>query len=163
VGLEAAAQLVAERIRNYTWCDTVFADKRAYKLKDTAFGNLGDIQARLPDAKKGQVAPETLLGRQVLDEAGNLYEDSDSSEILVLGDSYTGVYQSVGCRHAGVTAHLARQLGGPVDLIMGWGGGPEAPNKLKKRGDDYLDRKRLVVWMMSYRDLFVYPGGWAAK
>jgi hypothetical protein len=54
-------------------------------------------------------------------------------------------------------------LGGPVDLIMGWGGGPEAPGKLKKRGDGYLDHKRLVVWMMSSRDLFVYPGGWAAK
>lgn len=163
VGLEAAAQLIAERVKHYTWYDSVFADKKSYQTKDTTFENLGDIQARLPDAKKGQVAPESLLGRQVLDPAGNLYEDSDSSAVLVLGDSYTGVYQSVGCRHAGVTAHLAKELGGPVDLIMGWGGGPEAPNKLKKRGDGYLDRKRLVVWMMSSRDLFVYPGGWAAK
>jgi hypothetical protein len=163
VGLEAAAQLIAERIGQYGWCDSAFADKKSYKLKDSVFENLGDIQARLPDAKKGQVAPEKLLGRQVLDEAGNLYEDSDSSQVLILGDSYTGVYQAVGCRHAGVTAHLARHLGGPVDLIMGWGGGPEAPHKLRKRGDAYLDRKRLVVWMMSSRDLFVYPGGWAAK
>ena len=69
----------------------------------------------------------------------------------------------MGCRHAGVTAHLARSLGGPVDLIMGWGGGPEAPGKLKKRGDEYLHSKRLVVWMMSARDLFVYPGGWDPK
>jgi hypothetical protein len=163
VGLEAAAQLVAERIRQYSWYDTVYADKRSYKLKDTTFDNLGDIQARLPDAKKGKVAPESVLGRQVVDNAGNLYEDSDSSAVLVLGDSYTGVFQTVGCRHAGVTAHLAKELGGPVDLIMGWGGGPEAPGKLKKRGDGYLDHKRLVVWMMSSRDLFVYPGSWAAK
>jgi alginate O-acetyltransferase complex protein AlgJ len=163
VGLEAAAQLVSERVKNYSWYDSVFRDKRDYRAKDTTFESLGDIQARLPDSKKGQVAPESLLGRQVVDGKGALYEDNDSSAVLVLGDSYTGVYQTVGCRHAGVTAHLAKDLGGPVDLIMGWGGGPEAPAKLKKRGEDYLQNKRLVIWMMSARDLFVYPGGWAAK
>jgi hypothetical protein len=163
VGLEAAAQMVAERIKNYSWYDSVYSDKREYKVRDTVFENLGDIQARLPDSKKAKVAPESLMGRQVVDGQGRLYEDSDSSAVLVLGDSYTGVYQTVGCRHAGVTAHLARNLGGPVDLIMGWGGGPEAPGKLRKRGEDYLHSKRLVVWMMSARDLFVYPGGWAAK
>ncbi len=163
VGLEAAAQLVSERVKNYSWYDSVFRDRHDYRVKDTTFEQLGDIQARLPDAKKAQVAPESLLGRQVTDNQGRLYEDSDSSAVLILGDSYTGVYQTVGCRHAGVTAHIARDLGGPVDLIMGWGGGPEAPGKLKKRGDDYLGNKRLVVWMMSARDLFVYPGGWAAK
>ncbi|MDB5102573.1 MAG: hypothetical protein JWP91_262 [Fibrobacteres bacterium] len=163
LGLETAAQMVAERIRNYSWYDSVYRDKIDYKVRDTVFENLGDIQARLPDAKKGQVAPESLMGRQIIDPQGRLYEDSDSSAILVLGDSYTGVYQTVGCRHAGVTAHLAKGLGGPVDLIMGWGGGPEAPGKLKKRGEDYLRPKRLVVWMMSARDLFVYPGGWTVK
>lgn len=162
VGLETAAQLVGERIKNYTWFDSLYRNKRDYKVRDTVFENLGDIQARLPDAKKGQVAPESLIGRQVSD-ANGLYEDSDSSAVLILGDSYTGVYQTVGCRHAGVTAHLARSLGGPVDLIMGWGGGPEAPGKLKKRGEEYLHSKRLVVWMMSARDLFVYPGGWNPK
>ncbi|MDB5051535.1 MAG: hypothetical protein JWO30_4606 [Fibrobacteres bacterium] len=163
LGLETAAQIVAERVKNYSWYDSVFRDKREYKVKDTTFDNLGDIQARLADAKKGKVAPESLLGRQIVDAQGALYEDTDSSSVLILGDSYTGVYQTVGCRHAGVTAHLAKDLGGPVDLIMGWGGGPEAPGKLKKRGEDYLHSKRLVVWMMSARDLFVYPGGWAVK
>lgn len=163
VGLEAAAQMVAERIKNYSWYGSVYRDKREYKIRDTVFENLGDIQARLSDSKKAKVAPESLIGHLVVDSQGLLYEDSDSSAVLVLGDSYTGVYQTVGCRNAGVTAHLARSLGGPVDLIMGWGGGPEAPGKLKKRGEEYLHSKRLVVWMMSARDLFVYPGGWAAK
>jgi alginate O-acetyltransferase complex protein AlgJ len=163
LGLETAAQLIAERIGRYSWYDSVFADKRDYKVKDTVFSGLGDIQARLTDARKAAVAPESLLGRQVIDPEGKLYEDADTSQVLVLGDSYTGVFQTVGCRHAGVTAHRAKNLGGPVDLIMGWGGGPEAPGKLRKRGEDYLARKRLVVWMMSSRDLFVYPGGWPAR
>jgi hypothetical protein len=160
VALEAGAQLVAERIKKYSWYDSVYSNKRDYKVRDSVFESLGDIQARLNDADKAKIAPEAVMGHQITDAQGNLYEDSDSSQVLVLGDSYTGVFQTVGCRHAGVTAHLAKQLGGPVDLIMGWGGGPEAPGKLKKRGDAYLDGKRLVVWMMSVRDLFVYPGEW---
>jgi hypothetical protein len=163
VGLETAAQILAERVRNYSWYDSVFRDKKDYKVRDSVFESLGDLQARLTDAEKAKVGPEKVLGHQIVDNQGNLYEDSDSSQVLVLGDSYTGVFQTVGCRHAGVTAHLAKDLGGPVDLIMGWGGGPEAPHKLAKRGDGYLDGKRLVVWMMSARDLFVYPGEWSLK
>jgi hypothetical protein len=161
LGLETAAQVLAERIRLYSWYDLAFRDKRDYRIHDSIFENLGDIQARLTDAKKAKVPPEQVLGRQVLETNGAFYEDSDSSSVLVLGDSYTGVFELVGCRHAGVTAHLARGIGAPVDLIMGWGGGPEAPGKLKKRGEDYLKGKRLVVWMMSVRDIFVYPGEWS--
>jgi hypothetical protein len=46
---------------------------------------------------------------------------------------------------------------------MGWGGGPEAPAKLRKRGEEYLKSKRLVIWIMSVRDVFVYPGEWTIK
>ena len=83
---------------------------------------------------------------------------TESSPVLVLGDSYTGVFQTVGCRNAGVTAHLAARLGGPVDLIMGWGGGPGGAPEARQARGRYLRSKRLVVWMMSARDLFVYPG-----
>jgi SGNH hydrolase-like domain, acetyltransferase AlgX len=163
VGLETAAQILAERIRLYTWYDEVFRDKRDYRLRDSIFDNLGDTQARLTDAKQAKFLPEQVLGRQVLETNGTFYEDSDSSAVLVIGDSYTGVFETVGCRHAGITAHLARGLGAPVDLIMDWGNGPEALSKLKKRGDGYLKNKRLVVWMMSARDLFVSPEAWSVK
>lgn len=161
VGLETAAQVLADRIRNYSWFDSAFSAGRDWVFADTTFESLGDIQARLSDAAKAKVGPEVLKGRRVMDREGNLYQDSDSSAVLVLGDSYTGVFHSVGCRNAGVTAHLAAKLGAPVDLVMGWGGGPEAPQKLERRGDEYLSDKRLVVWMMSARDLFAYPGEWA--
>lgn len=161
VGLEAAAQVLAERVKQYSWYDGAFRDKRDYRAKDTLFETLGDIQARLSDRQKARFGPETQLGRRVSDK-DSLYRDEEASPVLVIGDSYCGVFHTVGCRNAGVTAHLARSLGGPVDLIMGWGGGPEAPRKLSKRGAAYLAEKRLVVWMMSARDLFVYPGEWSA-
>lgn len=159
-GLGLAAKALADRLRGYAWFDSAFVEKRAYTLKDTTYTALGDIQARLSAKAKATIRPETLKATQVFDQEGKPYEADENSPVLVLGDSYTGVFETVGCRHAGVTAHLAAQLQGPVDLIMGWGGGPEAPEKMAKRGEDYLQPKRVVIWMMSARDLFTYPGQW---
>ncbi len=159
-GLALAAKALAERLRGYAWFDSSFAEKRIFTLKDTTYSTLGDIQARLSAKAKATVRPETLKATQVFDPQGKPYEADENSPVLLLGDSYTGVFETVGCRHAGVTAHLAAQLQGPVDLIMGWGGGPEAPEKMAKRGEAYLQPKRVVVWMMSARDLFTYPGQW---
>ncbi len=44
--------------------------------------------------------------------------------MVVLGDSFTGVYELMDCEHAGVSAHLAKELGIPTDLVMSYGGGP---------------------------------------
>ncbi len=60
------------------------------------------------------------------------------------------------CRGAGVSAHLARELGAPVDLVMSYGGGPNVRTKLLRRGEGSLRSKRLVIWMFAARDLFNY-------
>jgi hypothetical protein len=160
-GLQAAAGLLAERVMSYAWFAEVYPEEIRYGTRDTSFGQLGDLYDRLPADLRAGLGPETVRGTQVVLPDGSPYQDSPEAPVLMLGDSYTGVFQLTGCRHAGVTAHLARALGGPVDLIMGWGGGPEAPAKLRRAGPEALQGKRLVIWVMSARDLFVYPGGWS--
>jgi len=64
------------------------------------------------------------------------------------------------CEHAGVSAHLARELGYSVDLVMSYGGGPNVRQKLLRRGEDALGSKKLVVWMMTARDLHDFWEGW---
>jgi alginate O-acetyltransferase complex protein AlgJ len=160
-GLQTAAGALAERVMSYAWFGEVYPEEIGYATRDTSFAQLGDLYERLPAAARSGLGPETVRGSRVILPDGSLYQDSPEAPVLVLGDSYTGVFQLTGCRHAGVTAHLARALGGPVDLIMGWGGGPEAPAKLRRAGPEGLKGKRLVIWMMSARDLFVYPGGWS--
>jgi hypothetical protein len=160
-GVQTAAGLLAERVMSYAWFAEVYPEEIRYGTRDTSFTQLGDLYDRLPAAAKAGLGPEIVRGSQVILPDGGLYQDSPEAPVLVLGDSYTGVFQLTGCRHAGVTAHLARAIGGPVDLIMGWGGGPEAPAKLRRAGPEALKGKRLVIWMMSARDLFVYPGGWS--
>jgi hypothetical protein len=91
---------------------------------------------------------------------GTLYEDDPDSPIVILGDSFTGVYELMDCEHSGVSAHIAKEIGYPVDLVMSYGGGPNVREKLLRRGESKLASKKLVIWMMTARDLFDYAEGW---
>ena len=88
------------------------------------------------------------------------FEEKIGCPIVVLGDSFTGVYELMDCEHAGVSAHIAKEIGYPVDLLMSYGGGPNVREKLLRRGEDKLQTKKLVVWMMTARDLFDHAEGW---
>jgi hypothetical protein len=159
-GLELAARLVADRIKQYPWYPELRKRARRYQLKETSFTRHGDLHSRLAEPLKAQYQPETLLGRQVLNPDGSPYEDDADSPIVVLGDSFTGVYQLTDCQHAGVSAHIAKEIGYPVDLVMSYGGGPNVRQKLLRRGVEDLARKRLVIWMMTARDLYHYWEDW---
>jgi hypothetical protein len=159
-GLELAAHLVAERIKQYPWYPALAKQSRRYAVKDASFTRLGDLHKNLPEPQKRRYKPETLVGRQVVNADGSLYEDDPDSPIVILGDSFTGVYQLTDCEHAGVSAHIARELGYPVDLVMSYGGGPNVRQKLLRRGVESLATKKLVVWMMTARDLHNYWEDW---
>ena len=159
-GLELAAKLVAERVRRYPWYKDLAAHRRAYHQQDASFTRHGDLHSRLPETERAGYQPETLVGHQILDAAGNLYEDDADSPMLLLGDSFTGVYELMDCEHAGVSAHLAKELGYPLDLVMSYGGGPNVRQKLMRRGEAALGTKKLVIWMMTARDLFDFEDGW---
>ncbi len=76
--------------------------------------------------------PETLVAHQVL-SGGKPYDDDPDSPVVLLGDSFTGVYQLTDAEHAGVSAHIARGIGYPLDLVMSYGGGPNVRQKLMRR------------------------------
>jgi len=159
-GLELAAKVVAERIRHYPWYKELAAHKRAYHERDAPFSRHGDLQSRLPENERAKYAPENLVGHQVVDAAGNPYDDDPDSPVVLLGDSFTGVYQLMDCEHAGVSAHLAKEIGYPLDLVMSYGGGPNVRQKLMRRGEAALGTKKLVIWMMTARDLYQFEEGW---
>ena len=159
-GLELVAGIVAKRIKQYRWYKGIAAHRRTFTTKDDSFTRHGDLHARLPEAERAKFAPETLVGHQVVNADGSLYEDDPDSPIILLGDSFTGVYQLMDCEHAGVSAHIAKNIGYPLDLVMSYGGGPNVREKLVKRGLDKLARKKLVIWMMTARDLYDHAEGW---
>ncbi len=160
LGLALAARAVGERVKNYPWYKDLAAHRRTYKTKEAKFSRHGDLHSRLPEADKARFQPESLVGDQVVTKDGALYEDDPDSPIVVLGDSFTGVYQLMDCEHAGVSAHIAKEIGYPVDLVMSYGGGPNVRQKLLRRGLQELATKKLVIWMMTARDLYDFWEGW---
>jgi alginate O-acetyltransferase complex protein AlgJ len=160
-GLRLAARLIAARIKEYPWYAAASARSRlVLHAQEKTFSQAGDLRSRLPVAEQRRYKEETLVAHQVLRNDGTPYDDDPDSPIVVLGDSFTGVYELMAPEHAGVSAHLALALGMPVDLVMSYGGGPNVRQKLLRRGADALATKKLVIWIMTARDLYNYFEDW---
>jgi SGNH hydrolase-like domain, acetyltransferase AlgX len=159
-GLRLAAATVAERIKRYPWYAALEPHAVDFSMKPCDFRRPGDLHSRLAPAEQRAFKPEALVAQQVLTPAGEPFEDDADSPIVVLGDSFTGVFERTDCGSAGVSAHLARELRYPVDLVMSYGGGPNVRNTLLTRGEATLRRMRLVVWIFAARDLHNYWDDW---
>jgi hypothetical protein len=159
-GLRLTAELLAARIKKYGWYPELSRHSRAFSSRDAEFTRFGDLHARLPEAQKRSYRPETLKAQQVVGADGALYEDDPDSPIVLLGDSFTGVYELTDAEHAGVSAHIAKSIGYPLDLVMSYGGGPNVRNKLMRRGAAALAKKKLVIWLLTSRDLYNYWEDW---
>jgi hypothetical protein len=163
-GLRLAAELVAARVKAYPWYAELAKHARRFQTKPAKFERFGDLHSRLPEGQKKHYRPEALRAEQVVAQdgaPGALYDDDAESPIVLLGDSFTGVYELTEAEHAGVSAHLARDVGYPIDLVMSYGGGPNVRGKLMRRGVEGLAGKKVVVWMMTARDLYNYFEDWS--
>lgn len=155
-----AAKLIGERVREYPWFARARGKPIAYTTRPAVSVRTGDVRGMLPDAEKLRYRPMKLAAQQVVAPGGRLYEDDPKSAIVVLGDSFCGVYHFEDCQHAGLSAHLAREIGMPVDLIMAHGSGPRIRAQLSRRGAAAVARKKLVVWTVVSRDLYRYWAPW---
>jgi hypothetical protein len=159
-GLRLAADMLSARIKRYPWYPELAKHGQTFGTREASFTRFGDLQSRLPEAEQKKYAPETLIAHQVLRANAQPYEDDPDSPLVLLGDSFTGVYQLTDAEHAGVSAHIARGVGYPLDLVMSYGGGPNVRQKLLRRGTASLGTKKLVIWLMTARDLYNYWEDW---
>jgi alginate O-acetyltransferase complex protein AlgJ len=164
-GLRLAARLIGERIRRYAWYDRLIAGGKravAFTLKEVTFKRYGDLHSRLAEKEQKRFRPARLVGHRVIDpRTGKPYDDDPASPVVMLGDSFTGVYQRTDCESAGISAHVAHQIRYPVDLVMSYGGGPNVRKKLLRRGEQDLAGKRLLIWLFAARDFYNYWEDWA--
>ena len=121
---------------------------------------MGDLCAMLTAEERLAYRPLQLTAQQVVTPEGTLYQDDPNSPIVMLGDSFTGVFHFEDCQHAGLSAQLARELGVPIDLIMAQGSGPRIRGQLARRGHDAIEAKQLVIWTVVARDLWQYWAPW---
>jgi len=159
-GLRLAAQIIAERVRQYPWYQATGPQRITYSVKEVSVTRMGDICEMLTDQEKLACRPMQLEAQQVVAPDGTLYVDDPESPIVMLGDSFTGVFHFEDCQHAGLSAHVAKELGLPIDLIMAQGSGPRIRGQLARRGHDAIASKALIIWTVVARDLYNYWAPW---
>ena len=164
----AASQYVAEQMQRFIAerCLLPPASRVEYQTRKQTVANLGDIalMLRLPEAQT-LFAPETVEIRQVFDHNGKLWQPAPSSDVLLLGDSFTNIYSLEAMRWgvgAGLAEQLSLALARPIDRIAQNDAGAYATRQTlaqeMARGNDRLSGKRLVIWEFAARELAV--GDW---
>lgn len=159
-GLLAAMELLAERVVSYDWYAASGAHPGTLELRDTTIVREGDLIVQLPKAEQGLYAPETLEVKKVYRD-GKPYRGNRESPILLMGDSFTGVFESVDGKSGGPGSLLAFATGLDVQVLTSWGGGPGVRHRVMK-DQKTLRSKRLVIYMLTMRDFWMSPMEWNA-
>ncbi len=185
-GARLAARIVAERVKQYEWFSELSNAAVEYALDSLTVMRKGDVavMTKLPDFKVRNLTmdfpAEATLCYQVYsvarDKNGNevgrrLFRDdySPNSKILILGDSFSRIYQTDEPRSAGWISHLAYELSQPLASLVSDGGASTLVREtLSRRVVDarkegrrtILDGKKLVIWEFVERDFRYGAEGW---
>lgn len=159
-GMLAAMEQIATRVTQYSWYAESGAQPGSLAMKDTVVLREGDLVAHLPDAEKAKYTADTLAGMKIY-KGENAYKGGKNAPILLMGDSFTGVFESVDQKSGGPGSLLAYATGLDVQVLTSWGGGPGVYHRMMKMKKD-MQSKRLVVYMMTARDFWQSPMEWDA-
>ena len=157
-GMLAAMELLAARVTQYSWYAESGARPGSLVMKDTVVLREGDLVAHLPDAEKSKFPADTLAGMKIY-KGDKAYKGDKNAPILLMGDSFTGVFESVDQKSGGPGSLLAYAVGLDVQVATSWGGGPGVRSRMMKMTKD-MQSKRLVIYMMTARDFWQSPMEW---
>lgn len=154
----AAMELLASRVTQYSWYEESGAQPGSLNLQETNTLREGDLVAHLPDAEKAKYPADTLNVMKVY-KGTETYKGGKNAPILLMGDSFTGVFESVDQKSGGPGSLLAYATGLDVQVATSWGGGPGVRSRMMKMKKD-MQSKRLVIYMMTARDFWQSPMEW---
>jgi hypothetical protein len=172
-GALTAAHVVAEHIKQYPWYQPGATE---YVIDSTYIDRIGDVGVMttltaLKFHELSTVFPtEKTKCYQVYqverDENGNetgrhLYKDDPkNAQVVLIGDSYSRIYQSDEPRSAGWISHIAYELKQPIASIVSDGGASTLVRESLARKTGLLKGKKLVVWEVVERDFRYGNEGW---
>ena len=87
-------------------------------------------------------------------------DDFRKAKILILGDSFSRIYQTDSPLNAGWIAHFAKEMGRPVASIVSDGGASTLVREKLARKAGVLKGKNLLIWEFVERDLRFGAEGW---
>lgn len=158
-GVRLAAETAAHRLRALGW---IRQGSLEYSERPAPVQRLGDIvrMLQVPGIER-RVTPERVDGMQVVHrDTGEWFRETADAEVLLLGDSFLRIYQQDAPGSAGFAAHLARELGQPVQFLVNDGGGSTLVRQELAARPGYLAGKKVVVWEFVERDLGLGREGW---
>lgn len=169
----ATARAVAGRLEKFAWFTPGAIE---YGIDTLTVARNGDIaeMARLPNVNLPSLglpfpAESTTCYRVVRLERNDsgviiqripYRDDYRTADILVLGDSYSRIYQTDEPRSAGWISHLAREIRRPVASLVNDGGASTLVRQTLARKVNLLKGKKAVVWEIVERDLRFGAEGW---
>jgi hypothetical protein len=169
----ATAKMIADRIKQYSWYTPGNAEYGVDTLMVQRSGDIAEMtkltatNIRMLKLSFPAEATKCFQVYQIQrDETGaetgrTLYRDDYShSQILVLGDSFSRIYQTDEPKSAGWISHLALNLSQPVGSIVNDGGASTLVREMLARKLNVLHGKKLVVWEIVERDFRFGDKGW---
>lgn len=157
-----AMSVVAEKMSHYVQDQFDFAeDNLGLQRTELPIQNNGDIEVMLKFSEgESLYGKEEVTIQQVTTSADEFWRSSKSSDILLLGDSFSNIYSLGGMdwgEGAGFAEQLSFYLDREIDTILQNDGGSFATREFLSRqlsrGDDRLAGKKLVIWQFATREL----------
>ena len=119
---------------------------------------------KLPESSP-LLAPQTVTVDRVESEKGDSWNPDRSSDVLVLGDSFTNIYSSESLGwggSAGFAEQLSRFLGFNVDKLSRNDAGAKSAREMLAseavRNPGWLEGKKVVIWVLAAREFM--RGDW---
>ena len=165
-GAELAAAVIAGSVLQLSAAGVVDLGSEAlrYVPVDSSADRMGDIGEMSGLNKFDVFKSQQVTGHvvyQFVDTTKTPFKDDfRKSKILILGDSFSRIYQTDAPVNAGWIAHFARNISRPVSSIVSDGGASTLVREKLARKAGVLKGKKLLIWEFVERDLRFGAEGW---
>ena len=157
-GAELAAGEIAKKVNSMVNAGLIDIGEPsvAYEVTDSLADRMGDIGEMSGLNKFNVFKVQQVTGHVV----SPFKDDFRKSKILILGDSFSRIYQTDAPVNAGWIAHFAKNISRPVSSIVSDGGASTLVREKLARKAGVLKGKKLLIWEFVERDLRFGAEGW---
>lgn len=174
-GAELAADVIAAKVSELVDAGVVDvgAASAEYVVSDSLADRMGDIGEmsglnKFEVFKNQQVTGHVVSQQTITERDSATYDttrtpfkdDFRKAKILILGDSFSRIYQTDAPVNAGWISHFAKNMKRPVASIVSDGGASTLVREKLARKSGVLKGKKLLIWEFVERDLRFGAEGW---
>lgn len=157
-GAELAAGVIAAKVHRMHDSGEIDVGESSvdYEVQGHLAERSGDIAEMSGLNKFNVFASQQVVGHVV----SPFKDDFRKAKILILGDSFSRIYQTDSPVNAGWISHFAKNMGRPVASIVSDGGASTLVREKLARKSGVLKGKKLLIWEFVERDLRFGAEGW---